>query len=292
LKFRKKRKKWNKKKEKFTSSKEEKDEKNEKEPEIKRPKVSKDVEEGRTLFIRNLSFDTSDDAFRECFAKFGPLKYALICKYADTDHSKGSGFVQFFNKTDTDACLEAAGLAAGLTLDKRKLIVSRAISRDDAKEIERKRSEKTPKDRRNLHLLRIGLIRAGTKEAKEMSESDAEKRLRIEAANRQKIKNLSIFVSPNRICVHNVPKRIRDAELKTICYANCQMPGAKITECRIMRNFGEISAADGTAKSLGFAFVSFVEHEQALACLKSMNNNPKNFWRNQTSNRRIFVGKS
>jgi len=28
---------------------------------------------------------------------------------------------------------------------------------------------------------------------------------------------------------------------------------------------------------LGFAFVSFTEHEQALACLKAMNNNPNIF---------------
>lgn len=52
------------------------------------------------------------------------------------------------------------------------------------------RLEKKPKDKRNLHLLRVGIIRPGTMAAGDMSESDAEKRAKLAVAARTKLKNL------------------------------------------------------------------------------------------------------
>ncbi|KAE8268331.1 hypothetical protein A4X09_0g4012 [Tilletia walkeri] len=64
--------------------------------------------EGTTLFIRNLSYTTSEDDFRALFARFGALRYAKITMDKATGRSRGTGFVCFWNKTDADRVLEAA----------------------------------------------------------------------------------------------------------------------------------------------------------------------------------------
>jgi hypothetical protein len=43
----------------------------------------------------------------------------------------------------------------GIVLDGRRLFVNRAVDRNEAARIEKTKLEKTPKDNRNLHLLRL-----------------------------------------------------------------------------------------------------------------------------------------
>lgn len=56
---------------------------------------SKDVAEERTLFIRNVSFDATEEDVGKVLEKFGELKYVLICMDKMTDHPKGTAFAQF-----------------------------------------------------------------------------------------------------------------------------------------------------------------------------------------------------
>lgn len=64
--------------------------------EVKKEKVkSNDVQEGKTLFIRNLDFDVKEEDLRKFFETYGTLEYALICKDKLTEHPKGSGFVKY-----------------------------------------------------------------------------------------------------------------------------------------------------------------------------------------------------
>lgn len=49
------------------------------------------------------------------------------------------------------------------------------------------------------------------------------------------------------------------------------MPPTPSKKCRVMRELR------GKGQSLGYAFVEFGEHEQALAALRSINNNPRLF---------------
>lgn len=62
----------------------------------KKPQViSNDVVEGKTVFIKNVPFDATNEDLRECMSQFGPLYYALICIDKLTEHSKGTAFVKF-----------------------------------------------------------------------------------------------------------------------------------------------------------------------------------------------------
>ena len=39
------------------------------------------MHEGKTLLIRNLSFDTTEDKLEEELAKFGAMKYCKVCRF-------------------------------------------------------------------------------------------------------------------------------------------------------------------------------------------------------------------
>ncbi|KAI8896447.1 hypothetical protein BC833DRAFT_622115 [Globomyces pollinis-pini] len=63
--------------------------------------------EGCTLFIRNLSFDTTRETLKKAFENWGKVRYALITMDKVTNLSKGNGFVCFEELEDAEAC-EAA----------------------------------------------------------------------------------------------------------------------------------------------------------------------------------------
>ncbi|KAJ3010994.1 RNA recognition motif-containing protein [Thoreauomyces humboldtii] len=69
--------------------------------------LASNVGDNCTLFIRNLSFDTTQDELTEAMSVFGALRYARITMDRATGRSRGTGFVCFHKKEDADACLVA-----------------------------------------------------------------------------------------------------------------------------------------------------------------------------------------
>lgn len=59
--------------------------------------------------MRNIGWTTTEEAFKEFMKKFGPVKYAVLCKANDlkvnydnneeTGTHKGTGFVKFLDNT-------------------------------------------------------------------------------------------------------------------------------------------------------------------------------------------------
>uniref|UniRef100_A0A8D0G504 RNA binding motif protein 28 n=1 Tax=Sphenodon punctatus TaxID=8508 RepID=A0A8D0G504_SPHPU len=189
-------------------------------------KLPSDVTEGRTVFIRNLSFDTEEEELGEVLERFGDLKYVRIVLHPDSERSKGCAFAQFLTQEAAQTCLKAAedeSEGGGLHLGGRRLHAHLAVSREEAQKL-RGQKVKKPTGTRNLYLAREGLIRAGTKAAEGISDADLAKRAR----------------------------------------------------CRVMRDL-KPSEGKGRGQSLGYAFVEFQEHEQALAALRHVNNNPQLF---------------
>ncbi|XP_032762743.1 RNA-binding protein 28 [Rattus rattus] len=245
----------------------------------KKRKLPSDVTEGKTVFIRNLSFDSEEEALGEVLQQFGDLKYVRIVLHPDTEHSKGCVFAQFVTQEAAQKCLAAASPeteGSGLKLDGRQLKVDLAVTRDEAAKLQTKKVKK-PTGTRNLYLAREGLIRAGTKAAEGVSAADMAKRERFELLKHQKLKNQNIFVSQTRLCLHNLPKSVDDKQLrKLLLQATGGEKGVRIKECRVMR---DLKAVHGKMKgqSLGYAFVEFQKHEHALRALRHFNNNPETF---------------
>lgn len=87
-----------------------------------------------------------------------------------------------------------------MLINERLLLGHRAVPRGQTFQFEQDK-KKHPKDKRNLYLLRASLIREGTSQAHGMSEQDAEVRKRLATAARNKLKDLTTFVSPTRLAV-------------------------------------------------------------------------------------------
>ncbi|KAH7722770.1 Protein RBM-28 [Aphelenchoides avenae] len=233
--------------------------------------------EGRVVFIRNLSFDSTNEIIKDQMSRFGEVSLAIMCKYPSTDQPTGTAFVHFKEKEAADQCLDQLISEEGVSIDGRKIYGYRAVPRDQASAFKEK--EKKPKDKRNLYLLRASLIRPGTAQARGMSDEDAEKRARLAEMARTKLKNLHMFVSPNRLAIHNIPFSMSVQELRSACMLATKNVDAEVTECRIMRNKkGEDTHGRPLlGKSKGFGFVAFKEHDDALRCLRNLNNNPETF---------------
>ncbi|XP_051817168.1 RNA-binding protein 28 isoform X4 [Antechinus flavipes] len=184
----------------------------------KKRKLPSDVNEGKTVFIRNLSFDSEEEDLEEILQQFGDLKYVRIVLHPDTEHSKGCAFAQFVTQEAAQACLAAASAETedgGLKLDGRKLKVDLAVTRDEAEKL-RTKNVKKQTGTRNLYLAREGLIRAGTKAAEGLSVADITKRERFELLKHKKLKDQNIFVSKTRLCLHNLPKAVDDKRLRRL----------------------------------------------------------------------------
>ncbi|CAG0916426.1 unnamed protein product [Notodromas monacha] len=237
-----------------------------------RPAISRDVREGKTVFVMNVPFSVSEEDLSEFMSSaFGPVKYSLFNIDPVTMHPKGTAFVQFQNLKGAEAILSAP--EESLVFSGRTLKVVKALGRGGAGEVKKdhEMSKVKPiKDKRNLYLAREGLIREGTASAAGVSPHDLTLRQNLAKYKKNVLKDLTMFVSPTRLCIHNVPFSMDSKELREVMRKNSPK-GAAITECRVMRD-----KKNGNV-SKGFAFVAFSEPEHALEALRELNNNPKTF---------------
>ncbi|KAI1709866.1 RNA recognition motif domain-containing protein [Ditylenchus destructor] len=249
----------------------------------------KAVTEGRVVFLRNLDFDTTNEDVKEEAEKYGKVSLAIMCKYKQTDQATGTAFVHFAEKESADKFLDQLVKEDGILMKDRRIYGHRALPKSDAESL-KKDAKKQPKDKRNLHLLRASLIRTGTAQARDMSETDGQMRQKLAEVAKTKLKNLHMFVSPTRLAIHNIPFAYTDEQFRQVCLDRAkggQTEAVNITECRIMR---EKKGKDAKGRlilgrSKGFGFVEFDTHTNALTCLRTMNNNSEIF----TNERRPIV---
>lgn len=151
--------------------------------------ISNDVQEGCTVFIKNVPFDAEDADLRKVCRKFGLVYYAIINRESVSGHSKGTAFVKFKAKESADLCLQAG---TEFKLMDEVLDPHPALSRDEIKSKHNEKSkDEAGKDSRNLYLAREGLIMANSKAAEGVSASDMTKRHELEQVKTQVLKNLN-----------------------------------------------------------------------------------------------------
>lgn len=62
----------------------------------KRPnRMSNDVSEGKTVFLKNVPFSVKNEELKNYMEQFGPVYYALVCHDPLTEYSRGTAFVKF-----------------------------------------------------------------------------------------------------------------------------------------------------------------------------------------------------
>merc|ERR1712156_528663 len=247
-----------------------------------------DVNENKTVFVRNLSFNSDEEDLRDMMEEnFGKVLFARFVIDRATERPKGTAFVKFASEESAKKCIDAAVVLTGanaskgkegLFLDNRQIYVNMALKPDDVRpvQIETKtvKEEKIKKDSRNLYLAREGLVREGTQAAQGVSKTDLQLRVQMEKRKKDMLKDLNRFIDPTRLVIRNIPENHTDPSLKKLVFKFGQPPRLKLKELKIMKDLK-------TGKSKGFAFVTFADHEMAISTLRKMNNNPEVFTNDQ-----------
>uniref|UniRef100_A0A183DEP6 RRM domain-containing protein n=1 Tax=Gongylonema pulchrum TaxID=637853 RepID=A0A183DEP6_9BILA len=121
-------------------------------------------------------------------SRFGNIRLAKICRYAGSEHSKGTAFVHFGSAEEADECLLGIRKYPFITLDGRHIFGDRALPRCAIAKLEKEKHETQRQDRRNLFLLRASYVRPDDGPDK-MSVQDERKREGFRAIAMQKMKN-------------------------------------------------------------------------------------------------------
>ncbi|GLB42149.1 putative RNA recognition motif containing protein [Lyophyllum shimeji] len=204
---------------------------------------------GTTLFIRNVPFDATEDELRTLFRGFGPLRYARITIDQATGRSRGTGFACFWSKEDADKAVaqsdliraETTGvtapvkknpftmpsiltpdpsstLAQSLVLHGRTLDVVRAVTRDEAGKLQEAGEKARNKaDKRNMYLLREGVILPNTPAAETLTPAEVERRTASFNARRALLKsNPSLYISKTRLSVRQIPIFVTERLMKRL----------------------------------------------------------------------------
>ena len=203
-----------------------------------------------TVFIRNLQYEVDDDALKDHFRSFGPVRYARVVYDQETERSRGTGFVCFFNESDAKACVkggpkkgtsdetdaggrkrpdqksqsilqnEAEDPSGRYTLEGRVLQVSRALQKSDADRRASEASDKRSKrdgDKRRLYLLSEGTISRSSKLYEKLGKAEIDLREASAKQRQKQIKtNPNLGLSLTRLSVRNIPRHVAGRELKAL----------------------------------------------------------------------------
>ncbi|XP_040113974.1 heterogeneous nuclear ribonucleoprotein A1-like [Oryx dammah] len=88
----------------------------------------KEPEQLRKLFIRGLSFETTDESLRSHFEQWGTLTDCVVMRDPNTKRSRGFGFVTYATVEEVDAAMNARPHK----VDGRVVEPKRAVSREDS----------------------------------------------------------------------------------------------------------------------------------------------------------------
>jgi nucleolar protein 4 len=151
-----------------------------------------DVHLGKTLFIRNIAYATTEEDLKAKLEAYGPLRYCVFVKDRASGEPNGSAFVQYTAPTGADKCLTEAyrskafkkqkptntlrDLESDIVVDGRRLIITKAVDRKEAKQMTDTR--KKNRDKRNLYLASEGVIKPNTEAAQELAKEEMQKRMR------------------------------------------------------------------------------------------------------------------
>lgn len=205
-----------------------------------------------TVFVRNVPFTTTDETLSAHFSTFGPIRYARVVFDPETERSRGTGFVCFFNVEDAKSCVKEApkhAVAAAIdeakdkkrkvdtlkhsilqneasdpsgkyTLEGRVLNVARALSREGAEKRANEASEQRDirdRDKRRLYLLSEGSVGRGSKLADALGKAEMDIRESSQRQRQRLIKsNPNLGLSLTRLSIRNIPRNIGSKELKAL----------------------------------------------------------------------------
>ncbi|EDR26312.1 RNA-binding protein, putative [Entamoeba dispar SAW760] len=222
----------------------------------------------RTIFIQNLSFRTTEEELKEKMGEYGDVSYCKICMDKEKGISRGTGFVCFRKRGVADKIIEEAYMFSGnkesdIEIDGRRLILQKAIKKEQAKETSdsKKKKKEGIKDNRNVSLAMVGQKTKEEYLQLGLTPNEAKIRLKAQMERNKKLKNVNFCVNKYRVCVRNIPKNSNKKMIMETFGKYC-MKG-KISDIKIIK--GE------RGKAIGYCFLTFTEAEDAYQFVEKVN---------------------
>ncbi|KAL2477969.1 RNA-binding (RRM/RBD/RNP motif) family protein [Forsythia ovata] len=235
----------------------------------------------RTIFITNLPFDIDNEEVKQRFSAFGEVQSFFPVLHQLTKRPRGTGFLKFTTTDAANAAFSAANAVAslGIFLKGRQLKVLRTLDKKTAQDKTLEKAKKEDHDHRNLYLAKEGLIMEGTPAAEGVSESDMSKRKKLQEEKMTKLRSPNFHVSRTRLIIYNVPKSMKENNLKKLCIDAVTSRATKqkptIRQLKLLKD--KKGKEGEKSRPRGVAFVEFTEHQHALVALRVLNNNPDTF---------------
>eukprot|EP00388_Colpodella_angusta_P004416 GDKJ01014598.1.p1 GENE.GDKJ01014598.1~~GDKJ01014598.1.p1 ORF type:complete len:736 (-),score=275.23 GDKJ01014598.1:315-2330(-) len=213
-----------------------------------------DVNERKTVFVRNVPFEATETELIQTFKKFGSIDFAKIVKSKVDGSSRGTAFIKFRSIFSAEKVMqeeaevqnrlaEASGTAfgnmaqatgsraakialtapledLGVSLHGRRLICSSAVTPSESAQLTVKKGEdgnesSRGKRRTMLEKLKIGKIDLSDEAALSgMSKADAKRRNDAWDTIEKRTANPNITLNPLRLSVQNLPVVADGAQLR------------------------------------------------------------------------------
>ncbi len=209
------------------------------------------LKDARTIFLRNLPFDTTRDELLHLFGKFGHIESIYLVKDKATAMLKGTAFITYKRGPSAQAAISTAsnplsvddgslispqrprktapnptGMSdSSIVLKGRKILVAYAVDKETADTFDSKERSSTAADRRNMYLQSEGRVESTPLEPgsdtsntwDEIPEPDKKKRQSALKDKTTKLQSPMFFINPNRLSIRNLSKHIEEPELRTLC---------------------------------------------------------------------------
>lgn len=180
-----------------------------------------------------------------------------------------------------------------------KCTVHRPLKRTEAQETlsagekkKKKRTKVAADDPRHLYLLQEGLILPDSPAARDLPRAYLMAIMKAYEERKQQLRNNNYFVSTTRLSVRNLPRDMTENDFRRLFAEHARNYLEKHPEHLEKEKWGKYGpiknvklVRDTAGQPKGYGFIEFVHHQVALACLRSINNNPTIFGRG----RRLIV---
>jgi nucleolar protein 4 len=267
-----------------------------------RKKYENDVREGLTLFVRNIDYNITENDLREFFEAYGPIHFVRLVKSRDNpDVHKGSAFVKFTETEPVDTLTQIsdeywnqekhtvskaklADLESKLEIRGRRLVMFKAESKQDR--FQKVEESKVKVDKRNLAMIRVGLVGTDDFIHGPVGDKDMENRVRLFREKQDAVKkNPNLFVSKTRMCVRNLDKRMNEKSLAEFCTSftndwKTTLSGEErkdasqqklVYQFKVLKDKGKTDQ-EGKPKNSGIGFIEVTNPFLAMYYINNMNN--------------------
>lgn len=209
---------------------------------------SSSVQENRTLFLRNLPFDSTRHDIFQLFSKFGYIESIYLVRDRSTGMLKGTAFVTYSKPESAARAMQLASPStsesqnpsfvsqrqavddtsgkqtSAFSLRSRQILVDLAVDRETAQTFDSKEVKTSSADRRNMYLQAEARVESSSLEPNannantwdDLPDQDQRKRQTALKDKTTKLQSPIFFINPHRLSFRNMAKHIDEVGLQKL----------------------------------------------------------------------------